>query len=76
MRNRDSISDGLSNRTCCSGPVSASTSSAVTGSKATSCTTTSSMPIAARVAITLRVMYGASRDFWLGLTTSDWTADG
>ena len=34
------------------------------------------IPIAARVANTLRVMYGASRDCWFGLTTSDWTADG
>ena len=39
-------------------------------------TLTSVKPIASRVAKTLRSMYGASRAFWLGLTTRPCTAAG
>ena len=53
-------------------------SSAVKASNVTLRTSTSSrlMPIASRVASTLRSMYGSSRSCWLGLTTSDCTIAG
>ncbi len=58
------------------GSRSSTTSGAISRPNATVWVPTSSMPMAARVASTLRSMYGASRSSWLGRTISDCTIAG
>ncbi len=58
------------------GPASTAWLAVIVELAANDCTLTSFSPYAARVAVMLRWMYGASSELWAGVTLSAWSRAG